>query len=77
MSTGIRRRDSAAVESGRVDPASLVFARHPAAEETAEMDSLYDAARLMRSHPEYLAPGRVSARIAELIRSGRFRILGD
>ncbi len=71
------RRITPAVESGRVDPANLVFARHPAADETAEMESLYDAARLMRSHPKYLAPEKVSARIAELIRSGRYRILGD
>lgn len=71
------RRITPAVASGRVDPKRLAFAQHPAEQETAEMVTLYDEARLMRSHPAYLAPERLAERIGELIRSGRYGLLRE
>lgn len=39
------------------------------------MESLYDAAGLMRSHPDYTAPDSVTTRIQALINSGRYGLL--
>lgn len=67
------RRIETAVSLGRIDPHRLQFAGHAAASHAAsnhavtqglaEMESLYDAASLMRSHPDYTAPDSVTTRI--------------
>ncbi len=81
------RRIDAAVSLGRIDPARPEFARHPvepsvAGDEVdevetgvAEMERLYDAAALMRSHPDYAAPPELAERISALVRSGDFDLL--
>ncbi|MFV1990371.1 MAG: RNA polymerase sigma factor, partial [Acidimicrobiales bacterium] len=72
------KRVSTAVELGRINPHNLEYASHPAEKATAEMEELFDAAGLMRSHPVYIAPETLADRISELVRSGRYELLdGD
>jgi RNA polymerase sigma factor (sigma-70 family) len=57
-----------AVRVGRVDPDQLLFATHPvrlepdaaAREVVREMEQLHSAADLLRGHPDYAAPGKVT-----------------
>jgi len=69
------KRIDAAVTLGRIDPNRLEFATHAAEQGATEMEALYDAAALMRSHPNYTAPTTMADRIAELIRSGSYELL--
>lgn len=60
------RRVARAEALGRVQREAPALAAHPADIVTAavtEMESLYDAARLMRGHPPYRAPERIADRI--------------
>ncbi len=78
------RRVERAVRLRRIDPERPEFAHHPTeASEVAdgvqagvaEMERLYDAAALMRSHPRYAAPPRLAERISTLVRSGDYDLL--
>ncbi len=72
------RRVEAAVRLGRVDPGALLFAdRHAVAAVVEEIEHLHDLGSLMRSHPEYRAPGAVAEQVRALISSGRLRVLED
>ncbi|MGH3072361.1 MAG: RNA polymerase sigma factor [Gaiellaceae bacterium] len=76
-----RRRVGRAIELGRVDPGELILAEHPRSDRVrrsvAEMEGLYDAAALFRSHPRYRAPETVVAEISALIASDRTTLLAD
>src|SRR5688572_9591300 len=64
------RRVARAEELGRVHRAKPLLARWPAEQiDTAvrEMESLHDAAGLLRSHPAYAAPETVLGRVREAI----------
>ncbi len=69
------RRIDTAVSLGRISASSPTFAQHPAASGAEDMERLFDAASLMRSHPEYLAPGDLADRISHLVHSGNFGLL--
>jgi len=70
------RRVTAALDSGRIRPGHLNFARHARPDEAVgEMERLHDLASLMRSHPNYLAPGAVTAAIHKIIESGAYTLL--
>jgi RNA polymerase sigma factor (sigma-70 family) len=73
------RRVDRAVELGRVDPARPLFAGHPAAPrtETIAMQQLHDAAALMRAHPAYTAPDRITAAVRSLLATAPGRLLDD
>lgn len=71
-----RRRVQTAVALGRVD--ATVAERSSAAAvdaATEELETLYDAASLIRSVPDGAAPEPVAVRIRALVRSGRYRVL--
>lgn len=68
-------RIDTAVALGRIDPDNLEFATRSAERATEEMEELFDAAGLMRSHPGYTVPAELAEKIAGLIRSGRYEIL--
>lgn len=71
-----RRRVPAALASGRIDPATVTGVDSATA--TAELEALYDAGQLMRAHPAYRAPERVTEEVTALIRGRRFTVLsGD
>ncbi len=71
------RRVEAAVRLGRVNPDALLFAdRAELTSAVGEMERLHDLGSLMRSHPEYRAPGDAVERVRALVMSRRFRILG-
>jgi RNA polymerase sigma factor (sigma-70 family) len=72
-----RRRVPAAVASGRVDPVAVAAAGLDPDAATAELDALHDAGRLMRAHPDYEAPGRVTEQVLSLVRGRRFSVLDD
>jgi len=63
------RRVARAIELDRVQRGSLALAGHPqrVAAHVREMESLHGAARLMRSHPQYAAPGRVAEAVKHLL----------
>jgi RNA polymerase sigma factor (sigma-70 family) len=69
-----RRRVSVAIATGRIVPSDVRNSASAVDEAAAELDMLYDAGRLMRSHPDYHAPERVTEQIVQLVRSGRFRV---
>jgi hypothetical protein len=69
------KRVDTAVSLGRIDPDHLEFATHSAEQGVEEMQALFDAAGLMRSHPDYTAPQEMADRIAGLIRSGGYELL--
>lgn len=70
------RRVAAAVQSGRVQPGSLQFARHVDPRgAVGEMERLHDLASLMRSHPHYSTPEAVIAAIRAVIKSGDYQLL--
>ncbi len=72
------RRVEAAVRLGRVNPGALLFAdRQAVAAVVEEIEHLHDLGSLMRSHPEYRAPGAVAEHVRALISSGRLRVLED
>lgn len=77
------RRTDAAVRAGRVDPHHPELALHPvtgggrdAAAAERQMVRLHDAAAIFRAHPDYAAPENRLPAVAELLRSGRFPMLG-
>jgi RNA polymerase sigma factor (sigma-70 family) len=71
-----RRRVPVAVRLGRVDPAGVEHAPPGAVEDAvAEMEALYDAAALLRSVPDAVAPGEVAVRIRSFLDSGRYRLV--
>jgi RNA polymerase sigma factor (sigma-70 family) len=71
-----RKRVPAAVRLGRIEPAT---AARPTTDDVdaavAEMERLYDAAGLVRSVPDALAPEDVVQRIRSLLDSGRYELL--
>jgi Calcineurin-like phosphoesterase len=70
------RRVKAAIGGGRVQPGELLFAAHVGPEAAVgEMERLHDLASLMRSHPDYEAPERVTAAIRRVINSGQYKVL--
>jgi len=72
------------VKKGNIDPENLLFVTHPcrprrdgnAEDLLQEMDQLTRAAMLIRSHPDYAAPGVFVESMKKLIDSGRFQLLG-
>ncbi len=75
-------RVNRALELGRIDPENLLFVTHPQGAKaveaaTTDMKELTTAAALMRRHPDYAAPGRLSAEIRALVSSGKFQILDE
>ena len=67
-----RQRVPAAVRLGRVDPAiSDGASRRDIDDAVAEMETLYDAAGLLRSVPDAVAPDELLVRIRQLLDSGR------
>ncbi len=72
------KRVARAIELGRLERHSLRLADHPvsgAAAKVREMEALHGAAALMRSHPDYAAPGRIVAKVGELLDAGKLDIL--
>jgi RNA polymerase sigma factor (sigma-70 family) len=72
------KRVARAVELGRVERHNLRLAHHPvsgAAQKVQEMEALHATAALMRSHPDYAAPGRIASKVAELLDAGDLQIL--
>jgi RNA polymerase sigma factor (sigma-70 family) len=64
------RRVARAAELGRVHRAAPVLARWPAEQIDAavrDMESLHDTAGVLRTHPAYMAPETVLARVREAI----------
>ena len=55
----------------------LFAGHHPPDAAVGEMERLHDLASLMRSHPDYEAPGAVVAAVREVIDSGRYEILEE
>ncbi len=75
-----RRRIGRAIELGRVDQSNLHFAGHTAEavrRGVDDMERLQDAAAVFRSHPTYKAPEQLAGRLAELLASGRYPLLGE
>ena len=71
-----RKRVPTAVTLGRVDPAAGDTATaSDVADAVAEMEALYDAASLVRSVPDAVAPGEIAGRIRALLASGRYRLV--
>lgn len=70
-----RRRIPTAIAAGRIDPAAAVGGPARLAAATEEIETLYDAASLLRSRADPGAPKATTARLADLVRSGRFGIL--
>ena len=72
------------VKKGHIDPENLLFVTHPcrprrdnhAEDLLQEIDQLARAAMLIRSHPDYAAPGVFVESMKKLIDSGRFQLLG-
>lgn len=73
------RRVTRAIELGRVQRDNLELVRHPRklAAHVEQMESLHGAARLMRSHPDYAAPGKIADEVKRLLASGTLGVLGD
>ena len=70
-----RRRVPAAIAAGRVDPAGVLAASAQVLDATAEIETIYDAAQLLRSRADPGAPRQLTDRLVELVQSGRFRVL--
>jgi RNA polymerase sigma factor (sigma-70 family) len=72
-----RRRVAFALETGRIDPRQLLFAKDSAragrfpeiAQEIRKLEEAQRAVALYRSHPEPAAPERVATIVEELIRT--------
>lgn len=78
------RQIAPSLHSGRLDPATLRFARHPTETpfdrardvfQRRELVQLDRAAAVIRSHPAYQAPDSFVAAIRKLLTSGDFDIL--
>jgi RNA polymerase sigma factor (sigma-70 family) len=69
------RRIETAVCLGRINPSKPEFVGHPAEDGAADMERLFDAAALMRSHPAYKTPTEVADRISALVHSDEFDLL--
>ncbi|HEV3400381.1 MAG TPA: hypothetical protein VG078_01045, partial [Acidimicrobiales bacterium] len=69
------RRVDVAIRMGLVRPGDLQFVRRDAASAVAEMERLHDLASLMKSHPDYAAPEKVTAAVRNLLDSGAYRLL--
>jgi RNA polymerase sigma factor (sigma-70 family) len=76
------RRIEVTIAGGRIDRRHPVLATHPAATSGAvkdaarQMSDLFDAAAVLRSHPDYSAPRARSEAVLSLARSGRLPLLG-
>jgi RNA polymerase sigma factor (sigma-70 family) len=71
-----RKRVPVALRRGRVDPAAAERATAgDVRDAVAEMEELYDAAGLLRSVPDAVAPAEVAVRIRSLLDSGRYRLV--
>jgi len=71
-----RKRVPVAVQLGRIDPGTAETATATdVTAAVAEMEALYDAASLVRSIPDEVAPGEAPARIRSLLASGRYRLV--
>ena len=71
-----RKRVPVAVTRGRVDSAIAERATATDVEEAvAEMEALYDAAGLLRSVPDAVAPAEVAVHIRSLLATGRYRLV--
>lgn len=73
-----RRRITAAILSGRVQPDRLLFATAPGralAPAITQMEDLHAAAAVFQSQPGYAAPERVITGIQQVLRSGRFPLI--
>ncbi|MHB9098158.1 MAG: sigma factor [Syntrophales bacterium] len=73
------------LKKGQIDPENLLYATHPChprREESRpedllkELDQISRAAMLIRTHPDYAAPGVFVESMKGLIDSGRFQLLG-
>lgn len=72
------------VKRKHIDPENLLFATHPrrsrgdgrAEDLLKELDQMARAAMLIRTHPDYAAPGVFVESMKSLIDSGRFQLLG-
>jgi hypothetical protein len=72
------------VKKRHIDPGNLLFVTHPChmksenqdKELLKELDQMARAAMLIRSNPDYAAPGVLVASMKGLIDSGRFQLLG-
>jgi len=77
------RRVEAAIRTGRVNPARLLFAGHPkrarhalpVLAQVSEMEKLHSIAGIFQSHPDYTAPDRVMEGVQRLLASGKFNLL--
>lgn len=76
------KRVERAAALGRLERHHLRLAHHPVRgaapgvdHEVREMEALHATAALMRSHPDYAAPGRIAAKVGELLDGGNLRIL--
>jgi RNA polymerase sigma factor (sigma-70 family) len=70
-----RRRVPAAIAAGRVGPVAVRASSAQVAEATAEIETIYDAAHLLRSRADPGAPRQLTDRLVDLVQSGRFRLL--
>jgi RNA polymerase sigma factor (sigma-70 family) len=70
-----RKRVPAALALGRVHADAAAPTAAAVAAAMAEMESLYDAASLIRSFPDTTAPTEVTVEIRSLLRSGRYGLL--
>ena len=74
-----------AVETGRIEPASLLFAgrpRPPGDEERTrvaarEMEQLHSAAELLRGHPRYAAPDATADVVRRVLQDSRLTVLAE
>jgi RNA polymerase sigma factor (sigma-70 family) len=69
------------VKKRHINPENLLFATHPRRDGHAEdllkeLDQMARAAMLIRSHPDYAAPGVFVESMRHLIESDRFQLLG-
>lgn len=71
------RRVDTAVSLGRINPGNPEFATHPAEDGVAQMERLFDAAALMRSHAGYIAPHPIADTISALLQSGELELLSE
>jgi RNA polymerase sigma factor (sigma-70 family) len=69
------KRVERAIELGRIERGRPRLAQSPAASATADMESLHSAARLMRSHPRYSAPGGMLEGVRIALRGSGSRLL--
>lgn len=79
------RRVHRAIELGRVDPETLLFAAHPVRTRSSswimkrvrEMERLERTAAIFRSHPDYAAPPDFLEHVKRLLETGDFNVIQD